>query len=42
MAGKAQDLPLKAEDILYIPGSRSAAYLGSVLATLAAVSIYRL
>jgi len=42
MAGKAQDPPLKAEDILYIPGSRSSAYLGTVLATLTGVAIYRL
>lgn len=42
MAGKAPDPPLEAEDILYIPGSRSSAYLNSVLATLTAVSIYRL
>jgi polysaccharide biosynthesis/export protein len=42
MAGKAPDPPLEAEDILYIPGARSSAYLASVLATLTAVSIYRL
>ena len=42
MAGKAPDPPLEAEDILYIPGSRSIAYLGTLLTTLTAVSIYRL
>ena len=42
MAGKAPDPPLRPEDILYVPGTRSSAYLSTVLTTLAAASIYRL
>jgi polysaccharide biosynthesis/export protein len=34
MAGKAPDLVLQAEDILYIPGGRSSNYLGSVMGPL--------
>jgi len=43
MAGKAQDPPLQAEDILYVPGGRNGAgaYLNSVLSTLTTAAIYR-
>jgi len=41
MAGKAQDPPLQAEDILYIPGGRNGSYLSSVLSTLTTAAIYR-
>ena len=41
MAGKSPDLPLQAEDILYIPGSRSSP-AGTILGLLATTAIYRL
>lgn len=41
MAGKAPDPRLETEDILYVPGGRSSAYLSSVLTTLTVASIYR-
>ena len=41
MAGKAPDLPLQAEDILYVPGGRNGTYLNSVLSTLTTAAIYR-
>ena len=40
MAGKAPDPPLEAEDILYIPGSRSYPFLSSVLTAVTVASIY--
>jgi len=40
MAGKAPDPPLEAEDILYVPGGRSSAYLNSVLIALTGAAIY--
>jgi len=42
MAGKAPDPPLEVEDILYIPGKWSSAFLNSVVTTLTVASIYRL
>jgi len=40
MAGKAPDPPLQAEDILYIPGKWSSAYLAAILTTVTTASIY--
>jgi polysaccharide export outer membrane protein len=42
MAGKSPDLPLQAEDILYIPGGRSTLPAGTILGLLASAAIYRL
>lgn len=42
MAGKAPDRPLEVEDILYVPGKWSSAFLNSVVTTLTVASIYRL
>jgi polysaccharide export outer membrane protein len=41
MAGKTPDPPLQAEDILYIPGGRSSAYLNSILTMATGAAIYR-
>jgi len=41
MAGNAPDLPLQAEDILYVPGGRNSTYLGTVMGTLTSAAIYR-
>jgi polysaccharide biosynthesis/export protein len=41
MAGKAPDPQLQAEDILYVPGRRSNAYLNGVMTTLTSAAIYR-
>jgi len=41
MAGKAPDPSLEAEDILYVPGSRSNGYLNGVLLLLTGAAIYR-
>jgi polysaccharide export outer membrane protein len=41
MAGKSPDLPLQAEDILYVPGGRNSP-AGTILGLLASAAIYRL
>jgi len=41
MAGKAPDLPLQPEDIVFIPSGRNSTYLSSVLSTITTAAIYR-